>query len=81
MDCLDEGRITPSKEVHHVKKISTHPELKYDEAELSSAVQSVSLKANRSWRVRLKARGRGYPKIPRFARLTDRQRSNFGHGF
>lgn len=29
-DCEQQGRVTPSKEVHHIKKVVTHPHLKFD---------------------------------------------------
>lgn len=34
MDCLEEGRATPSEHVHHIRKLREHPELKYDESNL-----------------------------------------------
>lgn len=30
VDCLQQGRTRPAQEIHHVKKVVTHPELRLD---------------------------------------------------
>ena len=34
IDCLNQGRTTPSRDVHHIRKLIDYPHLKYDEDNL-----------------------------------------------